>query len=86
MIVVGGTTLLNGFVERLNRELLQKTPNVSTIYLRYLIYLVGTARQRELTLSFRRSLSYRNQSIDLQSISMDWFLYDRDLYHEKVKP
>ena len=82
---MGGTTLLNGFVERLNRELLQKTPNVSTIYLRYLIYLVGRARQRKLTLSFRRSLSYRNQSIDLQSISMDWFLYDRDLYHERVK-
>lgn len=27
VIVVGGTTLINGFVERLNRELLQKTPN-----------------------------------------------------------
>ena len=31
-----------------------------------------------------RSLSYRNQSIDLQSKSMDWFLYDRDLYHERL--
>ena len=31
------------------------------------------------------SLSYRNQSIDLQSESMDWFLHDRDLRHEKVK-
>ena len=30
------------------------------------------------------SLSNRNQSIDLQSKSMDWFLYDRDLRHEKV--
>ena len=37
-----------------------------------------------LTFSWRRSLSYRNQSIDLQSKSMDWFLYDRDLRHEKV--
>jgi len=27
VIVVGGTTLISGFVERLNRELLQKTPN-----------------------------------------------------------
>jgi len=27
VIVVGGTTLINGFVERLNRELLQKTPS-----------------------------------------------------------
>ena len=38
-----------------------------------------------LTLSWRRSLSYRNQPIDLQSKSMDWFLYDEDLSHEKVK-
>ena len=33
----------------------------------------------------QRSLSYRNQSIDLQRKSMDWFLYDRDLRHERVK-
>ena len=25
------------------------------------------------------SLSYRNQSIDLQSKSVDWFLYKRDI-------
>ena len=31
------------------------------------------------------SLSYRNQSTDLQSKSMGWFLYDRDLHHERVK-
>ena len=30
-------------------------------------------------------LSYRNLSIDLQSKSMDWFLYDRDHRHERVK-
>ena len=29
-------------------------------------------------------LPYRNRSIDLQSKSMDWFLYDRDLRHERV--
>ena len=29
VIVVGGNTLLNGFVDRLNRELLSKTPSVS---------------------------------------------------------
>ena len=33
-----------------------------------------------LTLSWRRSLSYGNQSIDL-----DWFLYDTDIHHERVK-
>ena len=36
-----------------------------------------------LTLSWRGPLSYRNQSIDLQSKSMDWFLYDRKLHHER---
>ena len=30
-------------------------------------------------------LSYRNQSIDLVCKSMDWFLYDKDLHHERVK-
>ena len=29
--------------------------------------------------------SYRNQSIDLQSKSMDRFLYDNGLRHERVK-
>ena len=37
-----------------------------------------------LTYSRRRSLSYRNQSIDLQSKSIDWFLYDKNLRHERV--
>ena len=32
----------------------------------------------------RRFLSYRNQSTDLQRKSMHWFLYDRDLRHERV--
>ena len=36
------------------------------------------------TLSLQSSLSYRNQSIDLQSKTLDWFLYDRDLRHERV--
>ena len=36
-------------------------------------------------LSWRRSLSFRSQHIDLQSKSMDLFLYDRDLRHEIVK-
>ena len=38
-----------------------------------------------LTLSVRRSLSYRNQFIDLLCKSMDWFLYGRDLRHERVE-
>ena len=38
-----------------------------------------------LTLSWRAPLYYKNQSIDLQSKSMDWFLYDNDLRHEGLK-
>ena len=38
-----------------------------------------------LTPSWRRPLSYRNQSIDWQSKSTDWFLYDNGLRHERVK-
>ena len=38
-----------------------------------------------LTLSWRRPLSYRNQTIDLRSKSVDWFLYDNGLSHERVK-
>ena len=38
-----------------------------------------------LTLSWRRPLSYRNQSIDLLRKLMDWFLYDNGLRHERVK-
>ena len=38
-----------------------------------------------LTLSWRRPVSYRNQSIDLQSKSMDWFLYDNGFCHERVR-
>ena len=38
-----------------------------------------------LTLSWRRPLSYRNQSIDLLRKLMDWFLLDNGLRHERVK-
>ena len=38
-----------------------------------------------LTLSRRRPISYKNQSIDLRSKSMDWFLYDNGLCHKRVK-
>ena len=38
-----------------------------------------------LTLSWWRPLPYRNQSMNLQSKSMDWFLDDNGLRHERVK-
>ena len=40
---------------------------------------------KPLTLSRRRPLSYRNQSIDLRNKTMDWFLYDNGLRLERVK-
>ena len=46
----------------------------------------GIQSQKEyLTLSRRRPLSYRNQSLNLRSKSMDWFLYDNGLRLERVK-
>ena len=38
-----------------------------------------------LTISGRRSLLYRNQSIDLQNKYMDWFLYVRDTIMKDLK-
>ena len=38
-----------------------------------------------LTPLWRGPLSYRNQSIDLRSKAMDWFLYDNGLRHERIK-
>ena len=38
----------------------------------------------DLTLLWRRSLSYRNQSIDLLCKSIDWFLYDNSLLPKRV--
>ena len=43
------------------------------------------ANASSLTFSWRKLLSYRNQSIDLWSKLMDWFLYDNGLRHERVK-
>ena len=40
---------------------------------------------RNLTLSWWRPLSYRNQFTDFQSKSMDWFLYDNGLRHVELK-
>ena len=38
-----------------------------------------------LTLSWRKPISYRNQPINLLCKSIDWFLYDIVLHHERVK-
>ena len=40
---------------------------------------------KSLTLSWRKSLLYRNQSTDLLCKSIDWFLYDKNLLRERFK-
>ena len=50
---------------------IRETPSINGVFWNYEILL---------TLSWRRPLSYRNQSK-----SMDWFLYDNGLRHERVK-
>ena len=59
-------------------------PPICIFTLKTLNKLKSSNRVRPLTLSWRKYLSYRNQSIYLQSNSMDWFLYDRNLHHERV--
>ena len=53
-----------------------------------LLSVLSSKRLRKLlflTLSWRRPLSYWNQSINLPCKSMDWFLYDNGFRHERVK-
>ena len=49
------------------------------------MWWIGYSSVLNLTLSWRRPLSYRNQSIDLLRKSMDWFLHDNGPRHERVK-
>ena len=48
-------------------------------------FFIWSFRLKYLTLSWRWSLSYRNQSIALLCKSMDWFLYDYDPCYERLK-
>ena len=56
------------------------------IMINFLLHILLHIRvlSKSLTLSWRRSLPYRIQSVDMQSKSMDWCLYDGDLRHEVV--
>ena len=56
--------------------------NVSATHYTQILFSVSSVETS--TLSWLRLLSYRNQSIDLQSKSMDWFLYSNGLRHEWV--
>ena len=61
----------------------QKTSEVHSTCLQSQKYYLSI--EATLTFSIQRPLSYRNQSIDLGSKSMGWFLYDNGLGHERVK-
>ena len=59
----------------------------SYLFIKPFTFIVSiNSHSQTLTVSWWGSLSYRNQSIDLHCKSMDWFLHDRDLRHEWVKP
>ena len=55
----------------------------SEFYFQYVNWTTAQECEYLFTLSWRRSQWYRNQSIDLQSKSKEWCLYDRDLRHER---
>ena len=59
-------------------------PPLNIVILSWDDYLKIEETKTTLTLSWRRPLSYRNQSIDLLCKAMDWFLYDNGLRHERV--
>ena len=61
----------------------EKILRISEIYENFQIGFILLPHRR-LTLSRRRPLSYRNQSIDLLCKSMDWFLYNNYPRHERV--
>ena len=48
------------------------------------IIRAGSNCTEDFNSSWRGPLSYRNKSTDLQSKSVDWFLYDYGLHHERV--
>ena len=70
------------FSEKASCQICDKILNTSlcSIYQRECIWV-----QYTLPLSGRKSLTCRNQSIDLLCKSMGRFLYDKDLRHERVK-
>ena len=61
----------------------QKTSEVHSTCLQIQKYYLSI--EATLTFSIQRPLSYRNQSIDLGSKSMGWFLYDNGLGLGRVK-
>ena len=65
-----------GYWSNLRAKFLTET--ITHLITRFIVIYIAP-----LTLSSRRPWLYRNQSIDLQSKSMDWFLYDNGPRHER---
>ena len=59
--------------------------SVHTFFMLNVLLVLLCKDIKRLTLSWRRPLSYRKQSIDLLCKSMNWYLYDNGLRHERVK-
>ena len=76
---------ISGFINKGHGKLPSFTETNSQGRVDRLIAQIEYTKLNYLALSWRRPLSYRNQSIDLQSKSVDWFLYDNRLRHERVK-
>ena len=86
-------TFFNGHLKLTTHEKQKETPE--KLYGHFLeelrvkgAFLFNNANKKKsctLTLSQQRSLSYRNHSVYLLCKPMEWFLYDRDLRHERVK-
>ena len=64
------------------RQIHRKTQNCENTLLKNINRLQLWYSWTLLTLSWRRPLSYRNQPIDLQIKSMDWFLYAASVMKE----
>ena len=73
---------------RIETEILVETNFNLSFFLFYhskVLLLVILFTIKQLTLSWQRPLSYGNQSTDFLCKSMNWFLYDKGLRHERVK-
>ena len=63
---------------KVDNELREQSFKLRDVFMTQKAYMkLFTKILNGLTLSWRSSWSYRNQSVDLQSKSMDWFLYDK---------
>ena len=76
---------LQFIVEKIKKRNFRKCQNILIIQVDLFKGFKMSAALGTLTISRRRYLSYRNQSNYLLCKSMDLFLYDRDLRHERVQ-